>query len=154
MAANPTRSNEQDKQKDSIPGEVAPQTLQLVGNSVHGHNYQPCPQPLTVCGTSMLHLEGGGCVPAVASGYWPVGRPWPLGQCPPPPSLLPLLKLQSSMVIRHLHIASSQRQPGKRPTEGPQQKPPHPRSQITKKCCLQTRNKRLGICHKHLTAVS
>lgn len=51
MAANPTRSNEQDKQKDSIPGEVAPQTLQLVGNSVHGHNYQPCPQPLTVCGT-------------------------------------------------------------------------------------------------------
>lgn len=152
MAANPTRSNEQDKQKDCVPGGGAPQTLQLVGNPVHGHNYQPCPQLLTVCETSILHLGGGGG--RAGRGKWLLAsRPWPLGQCPPPP-LLPSLKLQSSMVIRHLHIASSQRQPGKRPTEGPQQKQPRPRSQITKKCCLQTRNKRLGICHKHLTAVS
>lgn len=74
MAANPTRSNEQDKQKDCVPGGGAPQTLQLVGNPVHGHNYQPCPQLLTVCETSILHLGGGvGGVPAVASGCWPVG---------------------------------------------------------------------------------
>lgn len=152
MAANPTRSNEQDKQKDCVPGGGAPQTLQLVGNPVHGHNYQPCPQLLTVCETSRLHLGGGR---RAGRGKWLLAsRPALASRSLLPPPLFTSLKLRSSMVIRHLHIASSQRQPGKRPTKGPQQKPPRPRSQITKKCCLQTRNKCLGICHKHLTAVS
>lgn len=120
MAANPTRSNEQDKQKDCVPGGGAPQTLQLVGNPVHGHNYQPCPQLLTVCETSILHLGGGGG--RAGRGKWLLAsRPWPLGQCPSPPSpsLVEIAILDGHTALTHCQLSKTTRKTANRrtPTE-------------------------------------